>query len=126
MSKKTPIHIRQDENLRSIDEELDAALDHLDGVNSRVGGLLTNLDGASAKNIALPEDFVATGQAALDVDDEAVEVIAETEEPGENESDSDSDSDSDDEFDSDSDDDEDDDEDDDDDDDDDGEDDEDE
>lgn len=57
MAKKDRIVIRRDDDLKSIDDELDAAIGRLDGANERIGSLLQALDQNQAINI--PDQGVA-------------------------------------------------------------------
>lgn len=57
MAKKDKIVIRRDDDLKSIDDELDAAIGRLDGANERIGSLLQALDQNHAINI--PDNAVA-------------------------------------------------------------------
>lgn len=44
MSKKEKIVIKRDDNLKTIDDELDAAMGRLDGANDRIATLLHAMD----------------------------------------------------------------------------------
>lgn len=44
MPKKKPIHIKRDEDLLAIDDELDEAMERLSGVNREVDELLASFD----------------------------------------------------------------------------------
>lgn len=57
MSKKERIVIHREDDLKDIDDELDAAMSRLDGANDRIANLLQAVD----KNIPLeiPDNIVA-------------------------------------------------------------------
>ncbi|MBM3289669.1 MAG: hypothetical protein FJY92_05915 [Candidatus Hydrogenedentes bacterium] len=57
MAKKERIVIHRDDDLKSIDDELDAAIGRLDGANDRIGTLLQRLEKNEALDI--PETIVA-------------------------------------------------------------------
>lgn len=44
MAKKSKFVIHRDDDLKSIDDELDAAIGRLDGANDKIGSLLQALD----------------------------------------------------------------------------------
>ncbi len=57
MAKKTKIVIhRDDDDLKSIDDELDEAIGRLDGANNKIGSLLQALD--QNQKIDIPENIV--------------------------------------------------------------------
>lgn len=57
MAKKTKIVIhRDDDDLKSIDDELDAAIGRLDGANDKIGSLLQALD--QNQKIEIPDNIV--------------------------------------------------------------------
>jgi len=57
MAKKERIVIHRDDDLKTIDDELDAAIGRLDGANERIGSLLQRLDKNEALDI--PDTIVA-------------------------------------------------------------------
>ena len=57
MAKKDKIVIRRDDDVSSIDDELDAAIGRLDGANSKIGSLLLALD--QKQTIEIPDTIVA-------------------------------------------------------------------
>ncbi|HRI89003.1 MAG TPA: hypothetical protein PLJ47_09760 [Candidatus Hydrogenedentes bacterium] len=57
MPKKEKIVIQRDDSLKSIDDELDAALGRLDGANDRISTLLQAMD--QNQPIAIPDNIVA-------------------------------------------------------------------
>ena len=57
MAKKERIVIHRDDDLKTIDDELDAAIGRLDGANERIGSLLQRLDKNEALDI--PDNIVA-------------------------------------------------------------------
>lgn len=57
MAKKSKIVIHRDDDLKSIDDELDAAIGRLDGANEKIGSLLQALDQNQA--IEVPDDITA-------------------------------------------------------------------
>ena len=57
MAKKTKIVIhRDDDDLKSIDDELDEAIGRLDGANDKIGSLLQALD--QNQKIEIPDNIV--------------------------------------------------------------------
>ena len=57
MAKKTKIVIhRDDDDLKSIDDELDAAIGRLDGANDKISSLLQALD--QNQKIEIPDNIV--------------------------------------------------------------------
>ena len=56
MAKKTKIVIHRDDDLKSIDDELDAAIGRLDGANDKIGSLLQALD--QNQKLDIPENIV--------------------------------------------------------------------
>ena len=57
MAKKSKIVIHRDDNLKSIDDELDEAIGRLDGANDKIGSLLQAMDQNQA--IEIPDNIVA-------------------------------------------------------------------
>ncbi|MCC6155632.1 MAG: hypothetical protein IT367_17815 [Candidatus Hydrogenedentes bacterium] len=56
MAKKAKIVIHRDDDLKSIDDELDAAIGRLDGANDKIGTLLQALD--QNQKLDIPENIV--------------------------------------------------------------------
>ena len=76
MAKKSKIVIHRDDDLKSIDDELDEAIGRLDGANDRIGSLLQALD--QNQTIEIPDNVVAdwhdeTAAARADGGDEEEE-----------------------------------------------------
>ncbi|MCL4217247.1 MAG: hypothetical protein KJ052_09630 [Candidatus Hydrogenedentes bacterium] len=64
MAKKEKISIRKNEDLKDIDEELDAALDGLDGANQRIVDLLQTFEQvAEESDVPGPPPEEVQGQA---------------------------------------------------------------
>ncbi len=57
MAKKEKIVIHRNDDLSSIDDELDAAIGRLDGANTKIGSLLQALD--QNQVIEIPDNVVA-------------------------------------------------------------------
>ena len=56
MAKKAKIVIHRDDDLKSIDDELDAAIGRLDGANDKIGSVLQALD--QNQKLDIPENIV--------------------------------------------------------------------
>lgn len=56
MAKKAKIVIHRDDDLKSIDDELDEAIGRLDGANDKIGSLLQALD--QNQKLDIPENSV--------------------------------------------------------------------
>lgn len=56
MAKKAKIVIHRDDDLKSIDDELDEAIGRLDGANDKIGSLLQALD--QNQKLDIPENIV--------------------------------------------------------------------
>lgn len=57
MTKKSKIVIHRDDDLKSIDDEMDEAIGRLDGANEKIGSLLHALD--QHQTIEIPNSVVA-------------------------------------------------------------------